>query len=504
MEFTAQSLLARRKPADILVLPFFHKKNAAHEAADFKTLHSLYDIPLEAKDFTGKEAEVQIVYCREQPEKRIALLGLGEAKKVNVEKLRRAYAALTKACHSKKIQSTNIVLPAIDNLDEKSILRGVLEGMLLTNYAFNQHKRESIKHSPQILLSKIGIISKMKPNTLLAHANKHLEICKAVHIARDLVNGNADEVTPQYLARVARDLAASLPKTTIKILTRKEIEKEKLGLLLAVNQGSHREPEFIILSYCGNPKSKEHTVLIGKGVTYDTGGLNLKPTGSMETMKCDMGGAAAVIGTFSAVASLSLETNLTIVIPSTENATGPHSYKPGDVYISHSGKSIEIGNTDAEGRLILADALSYAIKHLKPTRLIDVATLTGAIDIALGPEASGLFSNDDKLADQMRQAGEDTYDRIWRMPLFPEYLERLKSSVADLKNIGGRSGGSITAALFLKEFVGELPWAHLDIASTAYLSEGTRYLPKHGTGAAVRLLVKLLEDEAEGKRNNKL
>jgi leucyl aminopeptidase len=495
MEFTAQSLLTRRNTADILVLPFFHKKNAAQEAADFKTLHSLYEIPLEAKDFTGKEAEVQIVYCRDQPEKRIALLGLGEVEKVNTEKLRRAYAALTKACHSKKIKSANIVLPKIENLDNPSILRGALEGILLTNYSFSQHKRESIKNSPHILLEKIGIISKMKPTTLLALANKHLEIAKAVHIARDLVNGNADEVTPQYLARVARDLAASLPKVTAKILTKKEIEKEKLGLLLAVSQGSHRAPEFIILSYRGSPKSKEHTVLIGKGVTYDTGGLNLKPTGSMETMKCDMGGAAAVIGTLSATASLGLKQNLTIIIPSTENAMGPHSYKPGDVYISHSGKSIEIGNTDAEGRLILADALSYAIKHLKPTRLIDVATLTGAIDIALGPEASGLFSNNDELADQIMLAGEETYDRVWRMPLFPEYLERLKSSVADLKNIGGRPGGSITAALFLKEFVGDLPWAHLDIASTAYLSEGTRYLPKHGTGAAVRLLVEMLEAE---------
>lgn len=500
MEFTALLQLDRRKAADILVLPFFQKKKMPQEAAEFSALRALYELPFEAKDFSGKESEVLILYCSGQPEKRIALLGLGEEDQLNVEGLRRAYATLTKSCLSKKISSTNIVLPQTKSLDGNSVLRGVIEGMLLTNYHFIQLKREHIYNNPPNLLNKVGIISKIKPNVLLKEAKKHLKICEAVNMARDLVNGNADEVNPQYLVQIARNLAASLPKTTAKILTKKDIEKEKLGLLLAVSRGSNCDPAFIVLSYRGNPKSKEHTVLVGKGVTYDTGGLNIKPTGSMETMKCDMGGAAAVLGALAATASLDYKTNLTIVIPSTENAVGPHSFKPGDVYISHSGKSIEIGNTDAEGRLILADAFSYAIKHLKPTRLIDVATLTGAIDIALGPEASGLFCNDEKLANQLIKAGEETFERVWRMPLFPEYVERLKSPIADLKNIGGRSGGSIIAALFLKEFIGTLPWAHLDIASTAYLSEASRYQPKHGTGVAVRLLVQLLETEAAAEK----
>ncbi len=392
MEFTALSQLNQRKTADILVLPFYQKKKAATEAADFTTLRTLYELPLEAGDFTGKESEVLILYCNDQQEKRIALVGLGEEEKLNVEGLRRAYAALTKACLSKKIASTNVFLPHTKNLNENCILRGVLEGILLTNYNFNDLKRESLKNTPAVLLNKIGLIGKMKPSELLNQAAKHLEISTAVNKARDLVNGNADEINPQYLAQLARNLTTTLPKTTVKTLSKKEMEKEKLGLLLAVSRGSSCDPELIVLSYRGNPKSKEHTILIGKGVTYDTGGLNIKPTGGMETMKCDMGGAAAVLGAFMAVASLKYKINLTVVIPSTENAIGPHSYKPGDVYISHSGKSIEIGNTDAEGRLILADAISYAIKHLKPTRLIDVATLTGAIDIALGPEATGLLA----------------------------------------------------------------------------------------------------------------
>lgn len=266
-----------------------------------------------------------------------------------------------------------------------------------------------------------------------------------------------------------------------------------MGLLLAVGRGSDKEPLLTMLTYTGNPKSREHTILIGKGVTYDTGGLNVKPTGSMESMKCDMAGAATVLGVLATVAALGLKLNVTALVPATENAIGSKSFKPGDVYVSHNGKSIEIGNTDAEGRLILADALSYAVKHLKPTRMIDLATLTGAMDVALGSEATGLFSNDDKLAEQLHKAGESTFERVWRMPLFPEYRDQLRSDIADLKNIGTRSGGSITAAYFLKEFVDDIPWAHLDIASTAYLNESKRYHPKFGTGIGVRLITELLE-----------
>lgn len=492
MQFTALSQLKSRKSADVLVLPFVQKEKIGTEAANFTELASLYSLPLTTKDFTAKEGEVLFLYCDQKHEKRIALLGLGEEHKLSLETLRRSYGALLKSCLSKKLKSATIVLPALDTLQDEAVLRGTLEGMLLTNYRFIKLKGKSDEES-QALLENIAIISRIKPSKALAYAKKCWTICDAVNLARDLVNSNADDITPGYLAKVAVDLAKTLPNSQAHILTKRELEKEKMGLLLAVSRGSEHDPVLITLSYHGDAESDKQTVIIGKGVTYDTGGLNIKPTGGMETMKCDMAGAATALGTFQAVASLGLKVNVSVVIPSTENAIGSKSYKPGDVYTSHSGKTVEIGNTDAEGRLILADALSYAIKKLKPTCIIDIATLTGAIDIALGPEATGLFCNMNALAEELYKAGEVTFERLWRMPLYPEYRDQLKSDIADLKNIGGRSAGSIKAGLFLEEFVGNTPWAHLDIASSAYLSESKRYHPKHATGIGVRLMVEFLE-----------
>ena len=492
MQFTALEQLKNRKHADVLVLPFIQREKIGTEAAAFTELTSCYSLPLTTKDFTAKEGEVLFLYCDQKQEKRIALIGLGDEKKISVETLRRAYGALLKSCLAKKLKSATLVLPSLDTLNDDAVLRGTLEGALLTNYGFTKLKGKSDEEA-QGLLEKVAIISRIKPSKALAYAEKCSILCNAVNLARDLVNSNADEIIPEYLAQVAIDLAKIHPNSEAHILTKKELEKEKMGLLLAVSRGSEHNPVLITLTYRGDVKSKKQIVLIGKGVTYDTGGLNIKPTGGMETMKCDMAGAATALGTFQAVASLGLKVNLTVVIPSTENAISSKSYKPGDVYTSHSGKTIEIGNTDAEGRLILADALSYAIKKLKPACIIDFATLTGAIDIALGPEASGLFCNENALAEELYKAGEVTFERVWRMPLYSEYREQLKSDIADLKNIGGRSAGSIKAAIFLKEFVGDTPWAHLDIASTAYLSENKRYQPKHATGVGVRLMVEFLE-----------
>lgn len=267
-----------------------------------------------------------------------------------------------------------------------------------------------------------------------------------------------------------------------------------MGLLLAVNRGSDKDPVFIISEYRGAPKSKDHTVLVGKGITFDTGGLNLKPTGGIETMRCDMAGAATVLGILKAVSDLKIKVNLTVVVPATENGIDAKSFKPGDVYQSLLGKTVEVGNTDAEGRLILADALTYAVRHLKPSRIIDFATLTGAMEIALGSEVTGFMSNDDALSDSLVRAGSETFERLWRLPLYEEYKEQLKSDVADIKSIGGRSAGSITAAMFLKEFVDEVPWAHLDIASTAFLSAEKRYHPKNGTGIGLRLMIEYFEN----------
>jgi leucyl aminopeptidase len=365
------------------------------------------------------------------------------------------------------------------------------EGILLANYAYHGQKQMSEKDAPSLLESVNFITASKNAHKVVDKAET---ICEGVYFARDLINGNADDVTPGYLTQVAVGLSKKHPKIHTTIFDKKKLEKEGFGLILAVSRGSHHDPVMIVAEYKGNPKDKKATVLIGKGVTYDTGGLNLKPTGSMETMKCDMGGAAVVLGVLDVAAQLNLKQNITVVVPSVENSISSMSYKPGDVYKSYSGKTVEIGNTDAEGRLILADALAYAVKKLNPKEIVDVATLTGAIEVALGNECSGLFCNNDVLADALLRSGRITFERVWRMPLFDEYKEQLRSDIADMSNHGGRSGGAVTAALFLKEFIDEnIPWAHLDIAATAYLKDKKRYHPKSGTGIGVRLLIEMIE-----------
>lgn len=490
MDFQIVDQLEKRKQADLLILPFWKGKNTPEPAATFGALKNIISLALATGDFKGNEGEILIVYS-DKPEKRIALLGLGEKKKCSLEVFRRAYGDLGKLCQKKEVKSLNLVVPVCKNLDESVVVRGVSEGLLLVNYAFERHKLDP-DHKQTVLLKKVALIGASKKS--LAVAKKYVGIVDGVYLARDLVNGNADDVTPQHLADTARLLAKKFSSVKATVFNKSRIEKEKMGLLLAVSRGSLHDPAFIILEYKGNPKSKDHTVVVGKGVTYDTGGLNLKPTGFMETMKCDMSGAATALGTIMAAANIGLKANVTAVIPATENSIGAKSYKPGDVYTSYAGKTVEIDNTDAEGRLILADALAYTSQQIKPTRIVDFATLTGAIVIALGEETSGVMSNSDKLADQLYKAGQDTHDRVWRLPLYPEYTKQLKSDVADLKNTGGRQAGSITAALFLQEFVGETPWAHCDIAGTAYLSKERHYKPKNATGVGVRLMVDLLEN----------
>lgn len=502
MNFSVQESFKGRKPGEFLWLPFFQSKQEVIKGADFDDIVD-WRLPVELKDFKASLGEVVVLYASDGTEKRIALVGLGDPSALTVEGLRRTYALATKIANGKKALSVNILVPKLSSgrqkkgmLDEGLILRGVVEGVLLANYAYSEQKSESLKDNVPTTIQSIGLIG---VHSLAAEQQiqQSVDMCKGVILARNLVNGNADKVTPQYLCTVAQDIAAEFASTDCIILGKKELEKQKMGLLLAVGRSSKCDPALIQLSYRGNENSKEQILLIGKGVTYDTGGLNLKPTGSMETMKCDMGGAAAVLGAIRAAAAMKLPVNIMALIPTTENCIDAHSYKPGDSYKSFSGKTVEIGNTDAEGRLILADAISYGKKICKPSMIIDIATLTGAIDIALGPEAAGLFSNDKPLATLLLKASDETSERLWQMPLIDEYRDLLKSDVADMKNIGGRSGGSITAALFLQEFVGRgpncIPWAHLDIASVAYLSDAKRYHPKGGTGFGVRLLVEFLE-----------
>lgn len=483
MDFTSETQLSSRKRAGGLVIPFFQKNDTIEIPKGLGSLSHYLKLPIESKDFKAKEGEVVLVYMDKEPESRLLLLGLGNSEKVTLETYRRAYASLGKFCISRQIDSLNIFLP------QKNMLRGALEGILLVNYAFDVLKSDPIKSAK--LIEAISLIGFEKKD--LKEAQKILTICQGVYFARDLTNGNADDITPQFIGEIAQGLAKKYASIKTTVFDKARIEKEGMGLLLGVNQGSSKEPAFIISEYKGNPKSSDLTVYVGKGITYDTGGLNLKPTGGMETMRADMGAAAVGLAVLKVIAELGLKVNLTVVIPSTENCIGSKSIKPGDVCKSYTGKMIEIANTDAEGRLVLADALGFAVENFNPTRLIDFGTLTGAIDVALGPEAAGLFSDDEELVEAFQNASKNTFERVWRMPLFQEYRDNLKSEIADMKNVGARSGGACNAAAFLKEFVKNTPWLHLDIASVNYGSESRRYHPKMATGFGVRLMVEFLE-----------
>jgi len=485
IHLTHASDISKSPSADVLVIPFWQHKTKVEPACIIKSFHQQLKPLLQTQDFVGKEGETLFFYFGKG--KRLLLLGLGEEKKCTAETMRRSFALMVKAALKKKLSHLNILVPQT----KKSFLKAVCEGMLLANYRFDRLKEETLKEEKSLLLSKICLIGTSKEE--FKECEQLIPLISSVHFTRDLVNDNADKINAQFFSALAKEMAKEFGlKATI--LDKKYLEKEKMGLILAVNRGAAQDPAVILLEHRGNPHSKECTVIIGKGISFDTGGLNLKPTGGIETMKADMAGAACVFGTLRAAAELGLKQNVIGIIASAENAIGPNSYKPGDVYRSMSGKTVEISNTDAEGRLILADALSYAVQKLSPTRIIDLATLTGGILVALGEETTGLFSNHDKLAEALYQAGEETFERVWRLPIYPEYKDALKSTIADLKNAGGRKASSITGAIFLQQFVKEVPWAHLDIAGTAYLSEIK--MPYHSTpatGVGVRLLIEFLQ-----------
>ncbi|MEZ5314593.1 MAG: leucyl aminopeptidase [Chlamydiales bacterium] len=493
MLFSAVTRLGQRKEADIIIFPFWQKQKKSVPAALLETFSDLVKFPVDAKDFNGKEGETLLLYIQGMKEKRCLLLGLGEEKNLSVEVLRKAYSNVTQDCQKRGFSKINLVVPTIGKLqyiDAKQCLQGIAEGILLTNYSWKESDHFSDQKKKVLIKAVllIGIRSEMLDTVRVCQ-----EVAEGVCFARDLINDNADTVTPYYLGEAAKKIATRFSNMTAHVYDRAWIEKQKMGLFAAVARGSVNEPKFIVLTYQGYPRSKEHTVLVGKGVTYDTGGLNLKPTNSIEDMRSDMSGAATVLATVATAASLKLEQNVTAVVAATENAIGSNSYKPGDVYESLSGITVEIGNTDAEGRLTLADALTYSLQKLKPTRLIDLATLTGSMVVALGDKMSGLFCNDEQLALQLLDASSRTSEILWRMPLFKPYKEQLKSDIADINNIGGRSAGSITAALFLEEFVNHLPWAHIDIAGPAFGNKAWDYHPKNGIGFGVRLLIDFLQ-----------
>lgn len=434
------------------------------------------DIP----DFMAEAGEIGVRYSGQNT---IIYGGMGERNSASTAIIRTVSAkAIQKAIELKR-DKISVVIPSSDTLAESG--KTIIEGIILGSYKFDKYRSEKAHQVDTVEL--IGIINSTDIQRLAI-------ICEAVNYSRDLVNENASVLTPERLAKEAGDLL-KFKNVKVTVLKSKELDSEGLGLISAVGQGSSTPPRLIIIEYNGSD-SKTRTALVGKGITFDSGGQNLKPTGSIETMREDMAGAAVVLGVMKALASLQTSVNVIGVIAAAHNAIGNKSFFPGDIYRSYSGKTVEIHSTDAEGRLILADAVSYCQTNYKPSELIDLATLTGGILTTFGEYVSGLFSNNDELAQKLFESGETTNERLWRLPLYKEYSDSLKGELGDLRNLSRFKKGyasSIIGAAFIQEFINDIPWAHLDIAGTSFNNGSSRgEIPQYGTGFGVRLLLDFL------------
>jgi len=473
---------------ETLIIPVCEDK----ELHDDETLTLLIGQAKKLKEFNGKKGDRVAFYNPPEVKAvRIIFMGLGKLEEVDLEALRAMAGKAVKEGIKKTLSELLIAVPAAERIkiDIQDVLESLMEGACLGNHLFDKYKKEK-KHKP---LKKINLF--VKPGVAQKHsrlAGRIKTLCQGTNLAREWVSIPPNDKIPERFSKSIARLARK-EKLKVTVLNEKELKQQKFGALLAVAAGSQNKPRMVILEH--NPKKASKTVLlVGKGVTFDSGGINLKPSAGLSDMKCDMSGAAAVAATLITIAKLKSKMKVVGVIPIVENMPSGQASRPGDIIKSFDGKTVEIGNTDAEGRLILIDAIAYGIKRYKPHTLIDVATLTGACVVALGEKIAGTFTFDDNLAETIITSGAKTFERCWRMPLPDDYKELLKSDFADLNNMSStRWGGAITAALFLAEFVGKTRWAHIDIAGPAYSKKESAYCGAGGTGFGVRLLCDLLK-----------
>lgn len=461
------------------------------------------DVKSDGRVEWNKEKKLGEIKIRYEDGQKIFVVGLGPKEELSVGNLQKVAAKLGKRVKEEGFENLALVCPETGLNPAMGFIEAIIQGLLLGSYEFKKYKTEKV-----VKVEKVGQVEKgLEITILVKNANELIKTkeavvkaeiySQAVFLARDLVNEPSSVTTPKYLANLAAKMAKD-GGFTCKVYEEKEIEKMGMGLFLGVARGSDEPPRFIKLEYpivsVGGRGNDKTIVLIGKGVTFDTGGLSLKTSESMETMKMDMAGAAALLAIFSVLAKLKPKLQVIGLIPCTENMPSGKAIKPGDILKSFSGKTVEVLNTDAEGRLILADALSYG-QTLKPDVMIDLATLTGACMVALGEDIAGLFTKDEKLKNDLLKGADSAGEKIWPLPLEESYKELLKSEVADLKNVAGKKyGGAITAALFLREFVGRTVWAHLDIAGPAWQEKGTDLIPKGGSGFGVRTILEYLSN----------
>jgi leucyl aminopeptidase len=451
---------------------------------------------LENKEFRGTSGSSILVYTLGKgPMKKIMLLGLGKKDKFTDESAR--ICAGKAAQKAKELGVKEFSILQFSNLDE-GLIEAMTEGVTLAPYSFDKYKEAK---EPATKIEEVVILINSDSPKFQSVADKASLVVEAVNFARDIGNLPPNDCSPAQLASTALSLAQEYG-IKARVIDRYELENMGMGGIVAVGKGSNNPPKLIILEYNGSsdPQQKPY-LLVGKAVTFDTGGISIKPGEKMDEMKFDKCGGCTVLAVMRAVASMKLAVNVVGIVPSVENMPSSTSYRPGDIIRMYNGKTVEVLNTDAEGRMILADALAYGIATYSPRAVIDLATLTGAAIIALGASVAALVGTNKQLTDRLRKLADRTGEKMWELPLYDEFHDQIKSTYADIKNIGGRPGGAITAAAFLSNFAHGAPWVHIDIAGTAWTQDGTHeksYNPKGATGFGVRTLVKLLmEDEKQ-------
>jgi leucyl aminopeptidase len=492
IKFTARKIDdASKGRSQCVVLPIYQGRKLSGAAQQLnKSAGGAISAALELGDFSGKSGETCMLPGTEKT-KRLLLVGCGEKDKFERPAALEFARTLAKALTATR--AADAVLHATDmatNSDERDWLLCTLARQL--GYASYRYTETLSKPKPPVKLSRVVVNVGDSRSVKAAQKalNRGAAMATGINEARRLAELPGNVCTPSYLAKQARSLARAHTRLSTNVLEEKKMRELGMGSLLSVTAGTDQPAKLIVMHYKGGKSGDKPYVLVGKGITFDSGGISLKPGAKMDEMKFDMGGAASVFGTMHTIVELELPLNVVGIIAAAENMPGGDATKPGDVVTSMSGRTIEILNTDAEGRLVLCDALTYAARF-KPETVIDIATLTGACVIALGSHATGLYANQDKLADQLLAAGQKSHDRAWRMPLWDDYQKQLDSNFADMANIGGPGGGSVTAACFLARFAEDYNWAHLDIAGSAWNSS-----PKGATGRPVGLLSQYLIDRA--------
>ncbi|MBI4147375.1 leucyl aminopeptidase [Candidatus Woesearchaeota archaeon] len=479
------------KAQEVLFLGLFEEDKDNGKSFS-KELAEEVEAAIGRKAFSRKFGEIYSTKLSSHSYKKIAVMGLGEKKDLSVEKVRQVLGKMITSTKNWSFSSlcTNVVEKSRnDKFNPEMLGRAAAEGLLLANYNFTKYlaKEKQEKKKPLSVVS----LQWSGSNAFSEGLTVGRIVAEATNMVRDLVNEPANLVNSDYMEKVAKQVAGQYNSVKLKVLNKAELEKEGMGSLLGVNAGSQNPPKLLILEYTGSKKGK-HTAMIGKGITFDSGGYNLKPTKYIEDMKTDMAGAAAVMAAIKVAAELKVKKNLLGVMPLCENMVDATAQHPGDIVKAFNGKTIEIGNTDAEGRLILCDALAYTEAKYAPEVMIDLATLTGACVVALGYYAAGVVGTDAELLKKLEEAGTDSGDRVWPLPFFEEYQDWMDGTITDLNNCSqkgkGYEAGSITAGVFLGKFVEKAKWAHVDIAGSAYWCVDGPYLTKGATGSGVRLL----------------